>query len=119
MEQEQNHLAIMFNALNGYTRKAFWEEHRYIQFDTLTEHHTYEIIAVFKTSANMGEGFLYYKFVDAANQEEFNKFVGTCKELAFYNTGVTAEYGDKLITLSTCEYTLNNGRLVVVAKRLN
>lgn len=41
-----------------------------------------------------------------------------CKELALYDTGVTAEYGDKLITLSTCEYSRNNGRMVVVAKKI-
>ena len=29
-----------------------------------------------------------------------------------------AEYGDQLITLSTCEYTYNNGRFVVVAKKV-
>lgn len=110
--------AIMFNALNGYTRKSFWESHRYIQFDTLTEHHTYEIIAVFKTSANLDEGYPYHRFVDAGSEEEFNEFVEKCKALAFYDTGVTAGYGDKLITLSTCEYTLNNGRLAVVAKRI-
>ena len=33
-------------------------------------------------------------------------------------TGETPKYGDKLITLSTCEYTLENGRLVVVAYRI-
>ena len=109
---------IMFHALNGYTQKSFWEEHRYIQFDTLTEHHTYEIVAVFKTTADVEQGFPYHKFVDAGSEEEFNEFVNSCKELAFYNTGITAEYGDKLITLSTCEYTLNNGRLAVLAKRI-
>ena len=54
----------------------------------------------------------------AENAEEFNSFVSKCKELSFYDTGVTAEYGDKLITLSTCEYSRNNSRLVVVAKRI-
>ena len=110
--------AIMFNALNGYTSKSFWESHRYIQFDTLTEHHTYEIVAVFKTSANLDEGYPYHSFVDAGSEEEFNEVVEKCKALAFYDTGVTAQYGDKLITLSTCEYTLNNGRMAVVAKRI-
>lgn len=110
--------AIMFYALNGYTRKSFWEDHPYIQFDTLMQRYTYEIVAVFKTSANLNQGFPYHKFVDAADEAEFNAFVQTCKELAFYETGVTAQYGDKLITLSTCEYTLNNGRLVVLAKRI-
>lgn len=37
---------------------------------------------------------------------------------ALYDTGVTAEYGDRLLTLSTCEYSRNNGRMVIVAKRI-
>ena len=73
---------------------------------------------MFKTTATPGKGFAYHHFVNADNEEEFNEFVSTCKELAFYDTGVTASYGDKLITLSTCEYTQANGRLVVVAKRV-
>ena len=109
---------IMFHDLSSYTQKSFWEEHRYIQYDTLTQQHTYELIAVFKTSANLDEGYPYHRFVDAGSEEEFDEFVENCKALAFYDTGVTAKYGDKLITLSTCEYTLNNGRLAVLAKRI-
>lgn len=109
----------MFHQLLDYTKESFWREHPYIRFDTLSERHTYQIVAVFKTSANIGEGFSYHLFVNAGNESEFNAFVSTCKELAFYDTGVTASYGDKLITLSTCEYTLDNGRLVVVAKRIS
>lgn len=109
----------MFHDLHGYYKKDYWQEHQYIQFDTLYERHTYQIIAVFKTSANMGEGFAYHQFNDAANEEEFNAFVKQVKSMSFYNTGVDAQYGDMLITLSTCEYTLDNGRLVVVAKRIS
>lgn len=64
------------------------------------------------------DAFKYYRFVDAESAGEFDDFIGKCKELSFYDTGVTAEYGDKLITLSTCEYSRNNSRLVVVAKRI-
>ena len=109
----------MFHPLLEYTAQNFWQEHRFIRFDSLTERHTYEIFAVFKTSANPGEGFPYHLFENAKDEREFYEFVKTCKELAFYDTGVTAAYGDKLITLSTCEYTLDNGRLVVVAKRIS
>lgn len=109
----------MYHQLHNYIQKSFWEEHQYIRFDTLSEYHTYQIIAVFKTSADVGEGFDYHLFVNAANEAEFDEFVDTCKELSFYDTGLTASYGDKLITLSTCEYTLSNGRLVVVAKRID
>ena len=48
----------------------------------------------------------------------WQEYVDTCKHLALYDTGVDAEYGDKLITLSTCESSLENGRLVLVAKRI-
>ena len=108
----------MFAALADYTEKETWEKNPLIFFDTLNEYHTYKIFAVFKTSANVGEGFSYHKFVDAANEQEFNEFVSTCKKLSFYDTGITPVYGDKLICLSTCEYTLDNGRLVVAAVRI-
>ena len=93
----------MFGALEDYKSESFYEKHKTIQFDTLTEQAEYEIIAVFKTVAYSAEGYRYYDFVDAENEEEFNAYVGKCKELALYDTGVTAEYGDRLITLSTCE----------------
>lgn len=107
----------MFGALEDYKSKSFYEEHKTIQFDTLTEQAEYEIVAVFKTVAYSSSGYRYYDFVNAENEEEFNAYIKTCKELALYDTGVTADYGDRLITLSTCEYSATNGRLVVVAKR--
>lgn len=109
----------MFAALNGYLNKWFFEEHPIIIFDTLTEYHTYQIFAVFKTSASVGKGFPYHQFENAANAEEFDAFVAECKRLSFYDTGYTPVYGDKLICLSTCEYTLENGRFVVVAYRIS
>ena len=107
----------MFGALNDYKSKSFYEEHKTILFDTLTEQAEYEIVAVFKTVAYSSEGFRYYDFVNAENAEAFDEYIAKCKELALYDTGVSAEYGDRLITLSTCEYSAQNGRLVVVAKK--
>ncbi len=110
----------MFADLAAYTEKSAWDNNNLIFFDTLREYHTYQIFAVFKTSANIGEGFSYHQFVDAENEEEFDEFVATCKDLAFYDTGITPKYGDKLICLSTCEYTTgDNGRLVVAAVRIS
>ena len=107
----------MFGALEDYKAESFYEKHKTIQFDTLTEQAEYEIVAVFKSVAYSSEGFRYYDFVDAENEEDFNAYIEKCKELALYETGVNAEYGDRLITLSTCEYSAQNGRLVVVAKK--
>ena len=110
----------MFSGLMNYTDKSFWESHKTISFDTLTEKCDYEIIAAFKTVVytDSPESFKYYQFINADTGDEFNAYIIKCKELALYDTGVTAEYGDKLITLSTCEYSRNNGRMVVVAKKI-
>lgn len=62
--------------------------------------------------------FKFYKFYDAKTEEEFNEFVKNIKEKELYETGVTPTYGDELITLSTCEYSQENGRIVVVARKI-
>ncbi len=109
----------MFENLRYYERMSYWEDHDRIIFDTLYEHHTYRIFAVFKTTAALGEGFPYHKFIDAANEAEFDEFIATCKELSFYDTGITPKYGDKIICLSTCEYSQPHGRFVVVGMRID
>lgn len=108
----------MFADLHLYKEKDFWEDNRIIHFDTLYEYHDYEIFAVFQTEANQPDSFNYHMFDDARNAEEFDEFVETCKGLAYYDTGITPEYGDKLITLSTCDKSIEEGRLVVVARRI-
>jgi len=106
----------MFGELEKYKKKNFYQEHKKIRFNTIYENAEYEIIAVFKTIAHTG--FEYYKFYNADTKQEFDTFIKKCKELSFYSIEETAEYGDKLITLSTCEYSNKNGRLVVVAKKI-
>ena len=108
----------MFGSLDKFTSKSFYEKHKIIQFNTLTEQSQYQIIAVFKTIAYSASGFRYYDFVNAEDEADFNAYVSRCKELSLYDTGVTAEYGDKLLTLSTCKRFAENGRLVVVAKKI-
>ena len=108
----------MFSDLCKYASEDFYREHKTIRFDTLSGFGEYEIIAVFKTAAYSEQGFKYYHFTRADSAGDFNAYVSKCKELSFYDTGVSAEYGDKLITLSTCEYSRQNGRMVVVAKQV-
>ena len=106
----------VFGELEKYKKKEFYDNHKIINFNTIYENADYEIIAVFKTVAYTG--FKYYRFINSSSEDEFNTFIKRCKELSFYDTGKTAKYGDKLLTLSTCEYSAKNGRLVVVAKKI-
>ncbi len=109
----------MFAALLKYKNIDFYNQHKLITFDTIYECHQYEVIAVFTIEVNTGnDPFPFYTFIDAKNQAEFDEYIKNCKKYALYDTGVTAVYGDKLITISTCDFTIEEGRFVVVAKRV-
>lgn len=108
----------MFASLLQYDEKEAWEKNSLIFFNTLNEYHVYKIFAVFKTTAALGEGFSFHKMENAANADDFNKFIAKCKELSFYDTGIIPTYGDKVICLCTCEYTLSDGRFIVAAVRI-
>ena len=106
----------MFADLHKYEKKAFWENHRYVNFDTLHEYRTYEIFAIFKTTADLTKGFTYHIYDTFATAKAFNEYVSTCKNLSLYGTGITPDFGDKLLTLSTCDKSISDGRLVVVCR---
>ena len=111
----------MFGKLEDYADKDYYENHRYIFFDTIYGDGTYEVIAAFysKIYDKDYDGFKYYQFFDAYDKEQFDYYVSNCKALTSYDISETAEYGDKLISLSTCAYHTTNGRFVVVAKKIN
>lgn len=111
----------MFGSLRRYQKESYYNKHKYIQFDTIYEEGTYEIFAVFlsKIYNKSDRVFKYYNFIDAASEEAFDSYVASVKALSLYETGITPVYGDELIALSTCEYSQDNGRLVVVARRLS
>ncbi len=109
---------VMFGALLDYTKKSFWMTHQTITFSSLYEEHTYEIVGVFRSSVydEQTDDFDYYNYISIESKEQFNEYIQGVKERSLYDTGVTAFYGDRLITLSTCESSKENGRLVVVAR---
>ncbi|WP_145150765.1 class B sortase [Paenibacillus xylanexedens] len=110
----------MFKDLMKYKNESFYKEHATFQFNTLYEKEEYEIVAVilseiYRKSDNV---FKYYQIENVSTPAEFDSYVQNIKKLALYDTGVTARHGDKLIVLSTCEYSTENGRLVVVARKI-
>lgn len=106
----------MFHDLCNYASKDFYDEHPIIKFDTLFGFGEYQIVAVFRFDTN-NDTFRYNQFTDM-DEEHFKNFMNSVHLRQLYDTGVDAEYGDHLITLSTCEYTYTNGRFVVVAKKV-
>ena len=110
----------MFGKLDLYEDESYYAEHQYIQFDTIYEKGTYQVMYVFRSRV-YSEGdiaFKYYQFIDALSEQEFDSNMKEMAGQSLYDTGVTAQYGDQLLTLSTCDYQEKNGRFVVVAKKV-
>ena len=110
----------MFGQLNKYSFEKFYKEHKYIQFDTIYEKGTYEVMYVFRSKIYEESEivFKYYQFTDAVSETEFESNMMQMADMSLYDTGVSAEYGDELLTLSTCDYYTSDGRFVVVAKKI-
>jgi sortase B len=110
----------MFSCLTRYTDKEYFLEHPVIRFDTIYEEGEYEIIAVVLSQVyrKSDDVFKFYQFTQADTEAEFEDYIRNMKKLSLYDTGVDASFGDRLITLVTCNYHTKNGRLAVLAKRL-
>ena len=110
----------------------FWKNHKTFEFDrivlgekdgevTVSEvDEEYEIIAAGYSQIypKDSDAFKYYEYAGWFDEESFNDFIAGIKAEACYDTGVTAEYGDQLVTMSTCAYQTEDGRFYVVGKRI-
>ncbi len=112
----------MFSQLEKYKNYNFYLNHKYIKLYTIengkTIENVYEVMISFKTTVYTDLGFKYYCYTDFENSTDYIEFVNGCRETEFYYTGVVGTHKDKYITLSTCEYSQKNGRMVVIAKKI-
>ncbi len=114
---------IMFHDIVKYEQQDFYQKHPTFKFDTIYKggQGTYQIIAAgYSKIYNEDENvFKYYQYADIDSKERFDEYVAGVKSISVYETGETAEYGDQLVTLSTCTYQTEDGRFFVVGKRID
>lgn len=111
----------MFNELLKYKNKDFYNEHKTFTIATEQEENEYKIVSVFKSRVFYQDEenvFRFYNYTKFNNAKEYNTFIENCKKIQLYDTETSAEYGEQLVTLITCEYSQENGRFVVVAKKV-
>lgn len=111
----------MFGNLQKYAKESYGKKHSVITFDTIYEKAQYQVMYVFRSQVYNEDDivFKYYQFIEANSETEFNSYMQEMSALSLYDTGVTAEFGDSLLTLSTCDSSQTDGRFVVVAKRIS
>lgn len=110
----------MLGELDRYADPDFYTEHPTFTFDTLTTPGTWQVVAVIRTKLGQDE-LPYYTFFDAHSRAEWQRRVDAILDLALYDTGVTPEYGDQLLTLSTCGTSsfYTDERFAVLAVRVD
>lgn len=114
----------MFGSLDSYADEEYAREHSEIIYDLIQpdgsyERLTFEVMAAFYSriySVDEENVFRYYYSTDLSNPDVFQYYIENVISASLYDLGVTAEYGDRLLTLSTCSYHTEDGRFVVVAR---
>ena len=111
---------MMFAHLLDFQEKDFYSNHKKVYLDTLYEEREYEVVAAFYSQIfkEDSEVFKYYEYPGKLSKEKFDTYVKNVKKLSIYDTGVKPKYGEQLLTLVTCAYQTEEGRFVVVARRI-
>lgn len=108
----------MFGLLENYVQEDFYRQNPVFSFDLIGEERTYQILAVVKCSLAAGENdFRYYDYKIISEEEMFWQYYNSIKALSLYDIPVTASYGDELVTLCTCDYSVQDGRLLIIGKK--
>lgn len=120
-------LTRYYNAtLHGdYTdRLGFYKDYPTITFNTLYEASEWKIFAavLFNTREDLGEVYPYTQVLEFGSKEEFNSYILDIMDRSILWTDVDLEYGDSLLTLSTCymysPYENTDTRCVVFARKV-
>lgn len=112
-----------FHDFLQYQNQSFWEKNKYIIYSDLYHTYEYEVVAfcLSRVYNRDDKVFKYYQYFGSnGDKQAFDNYISNIKKIELYKTGVTAEFGDHLITLSMCVTPYqdpNDGRYVLVAKR--
>ncbi|MBP0963401.1 MAG: class B sortase, partial [Oscillospiraceae bacterium] len=110
----------MFGELMNYKKLSYYKEHPTFRFDTVYKENTYKILGVFLVTANDPE-FLYHNMINM-DEAQMTEFVNQVRARSLINTKIDVNTSDKLVTLSTCDYSFKDAqgnrvaRFVVVGR---
>lgn len=101
----------MFGTLNQYSNQEYYEEHPTMQLYTAQKNYTIELIAGYIVNSAYEVPPMSFD-----SDEAFESYVSDIKRRSVFESEVSASGDDRLISLCTCDYSVKNGRLIVVGK---
>lgn len=100
----------MFGGLKKYLKPEYAAAHPVIELETADGLREYDIFAVVLVRSRD----IWYYFRNAENEEQYRELVDGIIGRAEYGLGIVPEYGQQLITLSTCYGSEDDDRLIVI-----
>lgn len=110
----------MFGSFRRYRNEpGFYDKASYIELESKYDKQDYVIFAYLPTNGEYEDGgFNYWDMCELDTKEAFDAYVKTCKDGALFDTGIDVQFGDRLITMSTCYNNQAEMRFIVVARSL-
>ena len=105
---------IMFHSLRYYQSWDYFNDHRYIVFNTIYDNYVWEIFSFYRAETS----FPYIQ-VFFPSDEAFIDLANEMKARSMYDTDVDIKPDDHILTLSTCTNESDDTRFVLNARRLS
>lgn len=105
----------MFSSLREYLNEGRLSSDPTILLEMEDGAHEFIIFAV----ACVDKLDSWYSFINAESEDAFNEAVQRIIQNAYFTNGDAPEYGDRLLTLSTCYGSTRSSRLIIIAKEEN
>ena len=108
-----------FSNLQKYRDADYYTAHPYLQLDTLYKSEIYKIVAVYAVTSRESDGDVFYfnQYINLDDATE-QTFLDEVAKRAFYTTGDYAYPTERLLTLSTCTYQMDDARMIILARPL-
>lgn len=100
----------IFGCLTEYKKASYYQEHPYIEFDTVYGDAKYEVFGAFAIDVVNDTSFVYNQYIDMDARPTMPMWRRCCPAV-MWTAGICPTYGEQLLTLSTCEYSSANGLL--------
>ena len=101
----------MFAELEGYRKQEYYEAHQQLILQTPEGTYLAEPFAGLLT-----DGYSDYIQIEFADDDAFLSYVAQMREQSTFQSDVTVTAEDRILTMSTCRYDVENGRYAVFAK---
>ena len=112
----------MFGTLPSFEDPDYCRDHSVIRFDTIYRSGTYQLFAVILSQVAEDDSVTeeaYYNFINAEEESSLENYLHSIRRCSvFYDESYEPQYGDEILTLSTCSYHTGNGRLALIAVRV-